>query len=481
MKNMAPKAWLAMLASLVAGFVFDYFFYQHPFGISVPLFVMLSYLTFFICVRPPFMVSRLTWLQGVLSVFVAAFSLSFLWMSDPVVTALNVLLLPFLVFIHQLLLADHLRREWGTSGFMGEVALQAGTALVHIPNALKDAFTLFKKAEEQPKGLWRQVFIGLAIAVPLVIIIILLLTSADMVFSKMIGDVGQQIRDFLAGDFVVHLCVIVMVAALAAGTLSSLRSPYAGMHLDDPREPKRYPNVTLLISLALTTFIYVVFVILQFRLLFGGVSVVEQFGFTYSQYAVRGFWELMTVGVINIILVLVTMMFADNLRSKSGAFLRGLLLVMIAATLVILYSAHFRLSLYESVYGFTHLRVFAHAGIVLLGMLLVFSIAKVFREKIRFAKGVIFCGLFVYCVLNFAGVERMIINGNLENYQRTGRFDYEYLNELSFDAYPALKASGLRSPEVEAFESRLRQRLAEQHEEWFTWNYARATAREMLR
>ncbi len=42
--------------------------------------------------------------------------------------------------------------------------------------------------------------------------------------------------------------------------------------------------------------------ILQFTYLFGGTDNINVEGFTYSEYAVRGFFELVAVAVISLIL-----------------------------------------------------------------------------------------------------------------------------------------------------------------------------------
>ena len=66
-------------------------------------------------------------------------------------------------------------------------------------------------------------------------------------------------------------------------------------------------------------------------------------------------------------------------RTRQGAdiVLKILNTVMICCTFIMLYSAHYRMSLYENAYGFTFLRAMTHAFMVFLLILFIITLARV--------------------------------------------------------------------------------------------------------
>lgn len=96
--------------------------------------------------------------------------------------------------------------------------------------------------------------------------------------------------------------------------------------------------------------------------LWGGVRLPE--GMNYANYAHRGAYPLMVTALLAGAFALVAQPWSD------GRFMRGLLLVWIAQTLVLVMSSILRLDLYVDIYGLTHLRfaAFVWMAVVALGL-----------------------------------------------------------------------------------------------------------------
>ena len=101
-------------------------------------------------------------------------------------------------------------------------------------------------------------------------------------------------------------------------------------------------------------------------------------------------------------------------------------------------SAFTRLSLYEQAYGFTTLRLYSHAFIILLAIvfcLLLYKICKDKREETFPFRVFILIALFL-AVMNFLNPDKFIARRNIERFTATGKLDIYYLSRLSSDAIP---------------------------------------------
>src|SRR5438552_2439367 len=144
----------------------------------------------------------------------------------------------------------------------------------------------------------------------------------------------------------------------------------------------------------------VVLVGLQIAYLFGGLDTLNATGLTYSEYARRGFFELIAAG-----LVVGGLIFGVELvvaRRSRPYVLAALTLVL--ATLVVVGSAAYRMHLYQLAYGWTEQRFYALAGIAWLGAGGAVAIACIARDATRWlvhAGGAL--GLGVAVAINVLG------------------------------------------------------------------------------
>lgn len=113
--------------------------------------------------------------------------------------------------------------------------------------------------------------------------------------------------------------------------------------------------------------VYLLFSLIQFSYLYGGDKLPVVF--TYAEYARRGFWELLAVTVINLGILLSSMKFVKKDRGFYPVILVFLSL-LIVFSLNLLFSAHFKMSLYERAYGLTALRTYVYLSITLWGFCL---------------------------------------------------------------------------------------------------------------
>ena len=113
--------------------------------------------------------------------------------------------------------------------------------------------------------------------------------------------------------------------------------------------------------------------------------------------------------------------------------------ILVALVLVILVSSYQRLSLYESAYGFTNLRLYAHVFIIWLGFLLAGTIVLEFLDRDQLFATVSILTMVGFAItLNIINVDGFIVQHNIQRAVNGQELDARFLASLSSDAVPAL-------------------------------------------
>lgn len=299
------------------------------------------------------------------------------------------------------------------------------------------------------RGNWRvaaAVGRGLLIAAPVLLVFALLLASADAVFAGYVDRV-MTLFTFEAWNVpIFQIAFTVGFGWLACGTLAygvARRSPMQTTSDEEKPKRKRF-NLGLIeavITLGSVDLLFGLFVLIQFAYFFGGEGTMDMTGMTHSQYARRGFFELVAVSILTLGLVLAL----DNATVRRAArhtlLFRVLAVVLVGLTGVLLVSAAQRMLLYEAAYGFTPLRVYTHVFMLWLGVLFGFFLLALFRVRLRiFSLGVLVVMIGYAGTLNLMNVEGYIAERNIARADAGFEVDFRYLRTLSADATPAVLA-----------------------------------------
>lgn len=232
--------------------------------------------------------------------------------------------------------------------------------------------------------------------------------------------------------------------------------------------------------------LFLAFIIIQFTYLFGGEHNITALGFTYAQYARKGFFELIAVAVLSLVLVLILQRAVaarqDAAASRSFKVLGAVLILQVGIMMV---SAFKRLALYESAYGFTSLRLYAHIALVWLAILfalLLFRIVRPARGRV-FTLGAVLSSVAVLALINVVPVDVVVARQNIRRLHEAGKIDIVYLAHLSDDATPTVRAA-LSDPRLKPeFREYLGAKLYDKHQDvrraeapWQSWNLGRERA-----
>jgi hypothetical protein len=160
---------------------------------------------------------------------------------------------------------------------------------------------------------------------------------------------------------------------------------------------------------------------------------------SYSEYARRGFFELVTVAALSLPLLLLadwSLDQGDRSRVRRFRLLAGLMLLLLD---VMLASALIRMRLYTAEYGLTELRFYTTAFMGWLVLVFGWFAATVLRgRRSRFGPGALASGFLVLLALNLMNPDAVMARTNVARAVAGRSFDAAYAARLSADALPTL-------------------------------------------
>ncbi len=286
---------------------------------------------------------------------------------------------------------------------------------------------------------------GIVLALPVVAVLAALLASADPIFSKQLDSLLYLIRIENLPEYIFRLAYIlvggyVLVGIFLHALLVSREEKLTG--LEKAWLQPFLGWLEAVIILAAVNLLFVFFVVVQFQYFFGGQANINLEGFTYAEYARRGFGEMVAVAFLSLLLFFglgtITRR-ADGTQRRTFSLL-GIGLVALVA--VILVSAFQRLLLYESAYGFSRIRTVTHVFMIWLGALLVMTVAlELLRKPRLFGLAALFTVVGFGATLNLMNVDDFIVRQNVQRARGGFELDAPYLVSLSDDSIPALAAA----------------------------------------
>lgn len=371
-------------------------------------------------------------------------------------------------------------------GAIGWLTLGAAPVLADARQDLPPAHALSRRgAPALP------VLRGLLIAVPILAVFIVLFASADAVFARLVEDLVSVDLDL--GDLPGRLLLGLALAWLAAGSIGlaatrGTSAPATGAEAT----PGWIGAVEATTVLVAVDAVFATFVALQAAYLFGGLDTLSAIGMTYADYARRGFFELVAVAILAGGLVIVL----ERGARRRTEWLVGSAVGLTALTGVVLVSAAARLRLYQDAYGWTELRLYVLATIILLAIGVVAMIVLLLADRVRWIGHLLLAAALVIGLgLNLLGPARFITEQNVARVldpslvpeNGSAGLDTIYVASLGDDAIPPLvdvlpaldgaTASDLRRElGLRLLELRGRPELIG----WPAWNAGRAAALEAL-
>lgn len=279
-------------------------------------------------------------------------------------------------------------------------------------------------------------FVGALIALPIVLVVVLLLASADKFFAQMVS----KLFEFKSYDFVGETVgILVMIVFSFATGYGMLRN--ASIREDGIEAEKAKASSIIGITInVLIGIVYFAFSFIQIYYLFlGNLTIAE--GYTYAEYAREGFFQLVVVCAINMIIVLVCLSVFENTKG-----LKAVLTFICACTYIMIASSALRMFMYVSVYNFTYTRVFVFLTLFIIFMIMNGIVVYIFKNNFKLFRYSMVVVAVCYMLFAYSKPCYWIASVNMsELYSNTEDIDLEYITRhLGTDAAPALQEYGRR-------------------------------------
>lgn len=385
-----------------------------------------------------------------------------IWLgNNPQLVWLVYLAMPFALALQAILLLKpekeqflnkDLPRKWAQDMFVGGFGNISGYFRAR-KQCTQSAKEIDENAKEKTKKAVLTVLAAVACVIPFAAIALVLLSSADAAFDNFmeqiwivddIGSVLQVLLWFVVGFFLAlsyfffHSGMKPQEEQKEAAQQNVWYGEYA------QRNPLRIPALFVTVFLLVMNVIYTAFSVIQFLYVFSGNTPKDV---TLSEYVVSGFWQLIFLTVMNIVLLAAALYFTDK-KNAWGQKIMSLLLVVNNAIMGV--SAFVRLSNYEEAYGFTLIRLYGYFLLILIGVLLVLCIIKICFNRFPLRNAMFWTILvFAICLLYFP-TNRFVAEQNANRYlqdpQKT--IDLAYLEELGEAAIPALERLEENAPQA---------------------------------
>lgn len=334
---------------------------------------------------------------------------------------LNLIVIPLLIIIMLVSLF--------TNVFNLEIWIEKAVELVFDPIAYlgetlkKIKLSILRKFKLKSKdnNNSKKVFKGLLITIPIALVIIGMLASADQEFSNVLYSVirviGKAFGNMQFMEIAVRLVLIIIVFIYLSSFFDNIISNFK-IEKEDKEDKNQKDNTTIKMIITTLNIIYLVFSIIQIKAL-----IVRDEYINYADYARQGFFQLMIISVINLIMILI----AKSKSYKNNKFTNIMCLLMILFTFILIVSSAIRMYFYEQAYGYTFLRLAVYFALLTEAILLIPTILYVLNKKKNLLRTYFSIVVTMYVIINLVNIDNIIASRNVTRYIETGKIDMVYI------------------------------------------------------
>ncbi|MER6690439.1 DUF4153 domain-containing protein [Streptomyces minutiscleroticus] len=316
---------------------------------------------------------------------------------------------------------------------------------------------------------------ALVVAAALLLVFGALFAWADAAFADLLGGFVPD-ASVSGTPWRVLLFACGVVGALAAAHTAAAPAPWDRVRVPRGRARGRVEWALPLVVLAV---LFAAFNAVQLVVLFGGYdAVLDRTGLSYAEYARQGFWQLLLVTLLTLLVIVLALRWAPRAGARDRVLVRSVLGTLCVLALVVVASAVRRMDMYVEAYGLTRLRISVVAVELWLGLVIVLIMtAGVWGARLlpRAVAASVVAGVLAF---GLASPDALIAERTVQRYEETGTVDLDYARDLSADAVPALDR--LDEPARSCALRSIAADLAEDDTPWYATSWGEARARDIL-
>lgn len=278
------------------------------------------------------------------------------------------------------------------------------------------------------------VILGIVFAIPVLYAVIPLLIEGDAAFDSVtkfifsgvfsrISSLFDRLENIIfEHDKLIFYMIALFVSPYIFSVMFSFRHRIIKKELKDTSKkylklriaPQSFISAFLLVICA----VYAVYLLSQTAYLFSAFAGHLPTGMeiTVTEYARKGFFEMVKVAVLNFFVIAFTVIFAKRKSGKFTKLIRGLDVFICAFTILLSAISVSKIALYIAAFGYTQKRVYVFVFDIILIITFLCIIIRLFSEKFPYMKVIISSVCAALTVMGLVGIDKFIANRNAELY-----------------------------------------------------------------
>lgn len=352
--------------------------------------------------------------------------LSFSVYENPWLKQISILVLPLLFgVVYSFRGIEKCDYQFWDGGFIVDLI---GNALKPLSKLMKIAgATLFQATGllgRSNKSIFKRVFTGISLLIPISIVVIMLLSSVDANFEKTVDELVNAIVQTINLSLILKLLFIFFAFVLFTSMIQVWEiNPKIEV---SSNTIKHFDNVVSFVVVAGILAIYLLFLVIQAKYLVIKDLPTELERVT--QIVKSGFWQLFFLSFMNSILFFI-------LYKSTTKPVQILLRIFMLASSLILLSGCWRMAMYVYFYGFSYEKFFAAYTALFAVLVFVYLIYASFtKRRENVFKFLMLSFLWCYSLAAIMPIEKIIFYSNVRLSQAAdSRIDLGELSDLSVD------------------------------------------------
>ncbi len=260
--------------------------------------------------------------------------------------------------------------------------------------------------------LMKNIAAGLVIALPCTFIVGSLLMNADNMFS----DIIENILPEDSGEIILILFQAGFSVIFACYLFGVMRTDAGKVRLNPKLNKKGISAVTLYSAVTPVCILYIIFFFVSLNYFISAFSGVLPEGYSYAEYARRGFFELSAVSAINLCIISGLNLFCPRSDGRKPGGIKFFTVFIIVSSLVLIVTALSKMVMYIGENGLTHLRVYTSWFMVLLFILFIFILVKTYKPDYKMYIWMFVAFVIMLSGLCFSNIDYRIAGYNIKGY-----------------------------------------------------------------
>lgn len=337
--------------------------------------------------------------------------------------------------------------SFALSGISGNVNVKGSTYLLAVDSVLvafKCFFTRFSvmmsSFKEHLKASKSKAFVsfalGVVIAFPVMCLVMGLLSSSDVAFESLVTIIFNNVVTFI---FAVILSLV--VTPFIFSHFFALKKGEGLRKTPIRMVNTRLSSITANTFLVMISVVYCVYLISQLAYITKAFAFLLPEGYSASQFARDGFFQMGAIAFINLLILTFTMVFIKRKDNKKVSALTKILLTFLCLFTEFYISTSFiKMAKYISMYGLTRLRVLTSMFMIMLAVIFLVLLLRLYIRKILYIKVITFICALTVILISVVDINTVIAEYNYKAYKdgKIHSIDIDLLESLGVNSLPVI-------------------------------------------